>query len=441
MIDLVNKKQAHAILGELTLQEAALVWEFDEETKDIPIISLTPSATLDPPWLPFKTPSSFIRISYDMKVQMQCFAAIIGHFRWRKVIAIYERSGSFSADSALITHLSDSLQAVDSIVEHYSAFPSMNSLLDSEYFIEEELKRLRSKNVKVFTILRSSVEFAIILFKKAKVLGMMTKGYAWIVSDDFGNLLDSVESSVILNNMEGVIGFKTNYPDTTESFRAFEGRFRRKYRLGHPDEKFSSPSVYALRAYDATWAIAKAMQQSEGKVVPSTFIRNILTNKFEGLSGEISFKNGALHQKPVFQVINVIGRSYREMALWTPQFGFSKDLIEYERTNMIRADIGLSADLSSVYWPGGELTAPKGITFGSIEKPLRIGVPAMGAFHMFVKVTYDPNKNVTTFSGFTIEVFEAVVQRLPYQLIYNLTPHYGTYDEMVVKVQNKVCNY
>lgn len=438
MIDLVKKKQAHAILGTLAMQEAALVWELDELAKNIPIISLSPSATPSP-LLPSQPPS-FIRMSYDMAVQMECLAAIVGHFRWRKVIAIYESSSSFSADSALVTHLSESLKAVESVVEYHSAFPCMNSVLESRNYIEEELKRLRSKNVKIFTVLRSSSEFAILVFKKAKELGMMAKGYAWIVSDDFANLLDSVDSSIIFKNLEGVIGFKMNYLDTEKSVREFERRFRRKYGSEHPEEeKLSSPSIYALRAYDATWSIAKAMTManSQGKENSIELTKNILMSNFEGLSGKISFKNGALLQKPVFQIVNVIGKSYRELALWSPQFGFSEDLVDYDGTKLSIGN-GLVGDLSTIYWPGGELTPPKVETFGSIENPLRIGVPAMGAFSMFVNVKYDQNLNKTIIRGFSIDVFEAAVKMLPYHLPYVLIPHYGSYDEMVEKVRNKV---
>ncbi|CAI9757917.1 unnamed protein product [Fraxinus pennsylvanica] len=66
--------------------------------------------------------------------------------------------------------------------------------------------------------MHSSLDFAVILFEKAKELGIMEKGYVWIVSDEIAGILDSIQSPVILN-MQGVIGFKNNYEDTSESFR------------------------------------------------------------------------------------------------------------------------------------------------------------------------------------------------------------------------------
>ncbi|XP_020413098.1 glutamate receptor 2.1 [Prunus persica] len=63
----------------------------------------------------------------------------------------------------------------------------------------------------------------------------------------------------------------------------------------------------------------------------------------------------------------------------------------------------------------------------------------MGAFTQFVKVRYDPDNNETDISGFSIDVFEAAVKHLPYQLPYEFVPFNGSYDEMVELVSNKPC--
>ncbi|XP_027090927.1 glutamate receptor 2.7-like [Coffea arabica] len=438
--ELVNKKQAQVIIGQLTLQEATLLWDFDKVAKDIPVISTVPTAT-SPPFLPSQPPS-FIRMTTDTTLQMQGIAAIIGQFRWRRVIAVYEHSNSFSADSGLITHLADSLWAVEAGLEYYSAFPRVVSQTNPQKFIEEELSKLRTKNIKVFTVLQASLEFAVMLFEKAKKLGMMNKGYVWIVMSDVANLLDSVQSSVLLNHMQGVIGLKTKYLDTSDSFRTFELRFRRRYGSEYPEEeKHSSPSIYALQAYDATWALAKAIQKSEKNGLQnSTNLGNsILSSNFEGLSGIVSFKNGALLQKPVYQLVNVIGKSYQEIAIWSPdEFGLSEDRIKGDGTNIrIGHEYGKTWDLGTIIWPGGQLAVPKGMELGSTAKPLRIGVPAKGAFNQFVNVTFDQLSNETTITGFTIQVFDAVVKRLPYHLHYVLVPYSGSYDQMVDEVHNK----
>ncbi|KAL0438725.1 UNVERIFIED_CONTAM: Glutamate receptor 2.5 [Sesamum latifolium] len=265
---------------------------------------------------------------------------------------------------------------------------------------------------------------------------MMTKGYVWIVSDEIANLLDSVESSVILN-MQGVLGLKTDYADTTGYYKEFKSKFRRKYSLKYPtEEENSSPSVYSFRAYDAVSALVKAFQNSEGKKINSTELTHrVSSSNFQGLSGEIRFKNGLLSHKPIFRIVNVIGKSYREVAMWSPEFGFLEDLVELERE---RTNRGLTGELvSSIYWPGGGQTIPKGWTMGSHEKPLRVGVPAKGAFDQFVKVAYDQSHNRTQITGFSIEVFKAAVKQLHYDLQYVFVPYNGSYDEMVAEVHNK----
>jgi hypothetical protein len=155
-----------------------------------------------------------------------------------------------------------------------------------------------------------------------------------------------------------------------------------------------------------------------------------LSSNFKGLSGKISFKNDTLlSELPVFEIINVVGKSYREIAFWSPEFGFSKNVSD-QHDNM--------EVLGPIFWPGGLQTIPKGWSCSDEEKPLKIGVPAMGAFNQFVRVSYEQDLNRTFITGFSIEVFQAAVKRLPYQLPYVLVPFYDSYDNMVKQVYFKV---
>ncbi|EXC32858.1 hypothetical protein L484_009558 [Morus notabilis] len=87
--------------------------------------------------------------------------------------AIYEHNNDFSAGSEIITTLSDSLRSVDSEVEHRKSFPSLSSLSDPKTAIKEELKKLKRKSNIVFIIFQFSLESAVLLFEKAKQMGMM----------------------------------------------------------------------------------------------------------------------------------------------------------------------------------------------------------------------------------------------------------------------------
>jgi hypothetical protein len=136
------------------------------------------------------------------------------------VTTIYENN-----NLGTLTLLSDSLQAVGSKIEHHSTLPSLSSLSsDPKPAIEGELKKLRSKSNRVFVVVLSSLELAILLFQKANQMGMMEKGYVWIVTDEIASLLDSVDSSITFN-MQGVLGFKTSFESSSENFKQFKIKF------------------------------------------------------------------------------------------------------------------------------------------------------------------------------------------------------------------------
>ncbi len=233
-----------AIIGALSIQDAALIPHISKTTKNIPIISLT-SPALVPPLVPLQPPF-FIQMANDVTLYMKCIAAIIGHFRWQKVTTIYENNNDYSTELATLTILSDSLREVDSGIEHHSTFPSLS---DPKATIEKELKKLRSKSNRVFIVVQSSLEFATLLFENANQMDMMEKGYVWIVTDKIASLLDSVDSSITYN-MQGVLGFKTSFVSSSKAFRQFKMKFRNKYESEYPEEENPNPSIFALRAYE-----------------------------------------------------------------------------------------------------------------------------------------------------------------------------------------------
>ncbi|KAL0438726.1 UNVERIFIED_CONTAM: hypothetical protein Slati_2355600 [Sesamum latifolium] len=151
-IDLMSHNQVDAVLGTVTQQEATILSELKTSMAgSTPIISLSPVAL--PPQEMVPKPPSFIQITSPITYQMQCIAAIIGRFRWRNVVLIHEQESSFSDDSGLFTLLSGSLRAVDSSIEHRLSFPRISSLLDPKAVVEEELKKLRSRSVRISWLL------------------------------------------------------------------------------------------------------------------------------------------------------------------------------------------------------------------------------------------------------------------------------------------------
>ncbi|KAK8646601.1 hypothetical protein V6N13_120381 [Hibiscus sabdariffa] len=433
-LELIGREGVQAIIGTITPQEATVVSEIGKATEDTPIVSLTSSPATDSTLLKNKLPF-FVQMANDINLNIQCSVAIVNNFPWRKVTVIYEDNNGFTTDSGLITLLSDSLRVVGSEIDDHLAFLTQSSASQQDGVIEQELRKLRSKSNRVFIVAHSSIEFTVSLFEKAKQLGMMEKGYVWIVGDKIASLLDSVDASA-LYNMQGVLGCRTNFVDSAKYFRQFKTKFRKLYGTRYAEEEeYSNPSIYALRAYDAAWAIAEAMDKSRVNATSKELFKQILSSNFEGLSGRIRFRNNTVLQHQTFRIINVVGKSYREVAIWSPDFGFSSTSQKHGQNskfgNMTTKELG------PIYWPGGLQTVPKGWTSFGDDKPLKIGVPASGAFNQFVKVSYDEGINGSYVTGFSVEVFESVLKRLPYHLPYELVPFYGSYDDMVEEVYSK----
>ncbi|XP_047156258.1 glutamate receptor 2.5-like [Vigna umbellata] len=421
-LNLTQSKQVLALIGTITHNEATIASELNDTIKNIPILSLTsPTSNMEmlSPQLP-----NFIQFGNDIKIHMQCISAIVGEFRWRKVTTIYELNNMFSFDPEMVLDLSYSLRLVGSQIDDHLQFPSLPYLSDPKSTIENGLKKLKRKSNRVFLILQSSLEMANILFEKAKQMGLMEKDSVWVIPDGVASLLDSVNSTVIIN-MQGVIGFKTHFIETSEKFRRFKFKFRRRFALEFAEEDNISPSFFALQSYDATWVVAQATRKSQWKFNLEQLSKTNLSN------------NRKLQQSPIFSIINVIGKSYRELGLWSPELGLTKSLVTEQLREIMKTHGASTKVLSTIYWPGGLQFVPKGWTHNTKEKILQIAVPANGVFHQFVNVTYDQNTNNTSITGFSIDVFKAAINTLPYDLNYTFVPFNGSYDEMVEKVYNK----
>jgi hypothetical protein len=171
-----------------------------------------------------------------------------------------------------------------------------------------------------------------------------------------------------------------------------------------------------------------------------TLLQHILSSDFEGLSGRIHFTNYKLTYVPNFQIVNIVGKSYRELGFWSPEFGFTDNLVE---NNSVK-DKSQSGEevLNPVYWPGGKISVPTGLSESNLledrGKQLRIAVPAKSMFKQFVRVSHDEIPNITYITGFSVGVFEAAVKCLRYALMYEIVPFHGSYDDMVMKVSQKV---
>ncbi|XP_050223519.1 glutamate receptor 2.7-like [Mercurialis annua] len=421
---LIKEKSVKAIIGMERWNEASLVAEIGNQAQ-IPILSFSRPA-ITPPLSQFRWPF-LARMAYNNSEQMNCIAELTRLYNWRRVITVYEDNGDYG-DLAL---LSQALQKSGRMIEHNLVLPSISSLYDRKKIVKEELRKLEEVKSRVFIVLQTSLPLVIHLFREAKEMGFVGKDSVWILTESVTSFLDSVDISVIYS-MEGALGIRTTYSDSSREYTSFYSQFRRSFRSEYPEEDNSEPGYYALRAYDSITTITKAMEEMSNNFSNSkSFLNHILLSDFTGLSGQIQFKEGELLHSPTLRIVNVVGKKYKEIDLWEPEFGFKRSRTGDEDVNDDGGVIGLE---SPVNWPGDLKRSPKGWAMPSNAKPMIIGVPGRTAFSKFVEVV-DASKNI--YDGYCIDLFRKVEEVLGYNLSYRFVPYYGTYDDLVNHVYNK----
>ncbi|THG07819.1 hypothetical protein TEA_029795 [Camellia sinensis var. sinensis] len=417
---LIKTKKVQAILGAHSWEESSLVADVCTQAH-IPILSLATDST--PEWATLRWPF-LIRASSspNQRSQMKAVAAIVQSWEWHRVTLIYEDTTN-SASNGVISHLSTALREVGAEIDQLIALPPFPFSSFSE-----ELQRLKGEQCRVFMV-HVSLPLAIHFFAKAKKMGMMTKDYVWITTDTITSLIYSLDASAI-SSMQGVIGIKAYFPETGPPFQEFSKKFKKKFSINHPEEKNHEPGIFAVQAYDAMWAVALALGDA-GKSEGQEIIQKISSTDFNGLTGKIQFNGRKLAPSQTFQIVNVIGKSYRELGFWTEGRGFSEAI---DQTVFYNSSMQV---LGQVFWPGGPWYTPKGWTVSTEIERLRIGVPTGSTFKQFVNVEYDDRTKQFSFTGFSIEVFKATIELLPYAFPYEFVPFDGPYDDLVKQVHLK----
>ncbi|PIA30587.1 hypothetical protein AQUCO_05500120v1 [Aquilegia coerulea] len=429
-IDLINETKVGVILGFRMCDDVAFVAELGRRA-NVPVLSFADTTSLGSSkrW-PF-----LIQASPDQYKQMRAVASIIGTWEWRKVNIIYEDVSS--ARSGIFPHLIDALQEMGSHVEHFLPLPSLNLSLT------EELENLKGEQCRVF-IVHTSLPMANNLFKEAKKVGLMEKDSVWIITNGVTDHVDFANGSVI-STMQGIIGVRTYFPQSTAKFIKFKSRFQHNFHQEYPKEVNTEPGIFALQAYDAVWMVALAMNKNvkatgetidpEKSVSPlygKGLLEEILSSRYVGLTGEFRFIEGALIPSRIFRVVNVIGKSYRELGYWSEGQGFSKSLTGATNISM--------KILGQVLWPGGPWSVPRGWAVPTSENPLTIGVPynpiSDRFFERFIYVGYGPGGKPSV-TGYSIDVFSAVLGQMAYNIPYNFVPYNDTYDSLVEQVYSK----
>ncbi|KAG6793677.1 hypothetical protein POTOM_002892 [Populus tomentosa] len=415
-MDLINT-QVQAILGPQTWEEVSLIADICTKNQ-IPIFSF---ADTIPEWTTEKWPF-LLGASHDNFAQMKAIAAIVQSWNWHQVTVIHEDVGSWT--NGVMPYLHDSLREIGAEVRQFvglSSFASSDSL-------SRELKNLESEQCRVFVV-HLSLPLAVRLFEMAKKLKMMEKDYVWITTHHITSLVHSIDASII-SSMQGIVGVKSYFSETGTSFQEFSSRFRKRFRRENPEEENSEPGIYAVQAYDAIWTIARALKGSKRR--NQELLEKVLQTDFHGLSGKVQFNNHKMAPTQMFQIINVVGKSYRELGYWSSGLGFSETIGKHATYSP------LMNDLEQVLWPGGPRYTPRGWTELTRKKPLLVGVPAKSGYKEYVKVENDQSRNETSFDGLAIQIFNATVRRLPFYLPYEFVAFNDiSYDNLVDQIGKK----
>ncbi|PON73156.1 Ionotropic glutamate receptor [Parasponia andersonii] len=453
VLDLIKNVQVQAILGPQKSTQAKFIIDLGQEAQ-VPILSFSassPTLTSNP-----SQSSYFFRTAPNDSSQVKAISSIVKAFGWREVVPIYTAN---EFGEGIIPYLVDALEDVDAKVPYRSAIPP----LATDDQITTELYKLMTMQTRVFVV-HIWYNLGSRLLAKANEIGMMDQGFVWIITQDFTDLLGSLDPSVI-NSMQGVIGIKSFVPQTKE-LDSFQVRWKSKFQIENPTILDARLNVMGLWAYDSVYALALAVEKI-GSDINKT-LHNVTTpnaNKnssstdldsfgvspngpklwkalsgtsFRGIAGNFSLVNGQL-ETSTFQLLNVNGVGGRTIGFWTQQNGLTRTLSN--SSNAVQYSTSRS-NLGPIIWPGDAIFPPKGWDIPTNGKRLRIGIPVKAGFREFVKVVnYDPITNISDATGFTIDVFEAAVKALPYALPYDYFPFAkpngasaGTYDDLVHQV-------
>ncbi|GFZ08197.1 glutamate receptor 2.6 [Actinidia rufa] len=382
-LDLLKNVEARAILGPVTSMQASFVIHLGNKAQ-VPIISF--SAT-SPSLSPIQNPY-FVRAVQNDASQVRAISSIVQAFGWTQVVPIYVDN---EFGEGIMPFLADALQEIKARIPYRSAIPP--SPTDEQIF--GELNKLVTMKTRVFVV-HMFPSLASRLFTIVKKVGMMSEGYAWILTDTVTNGLSSMDPLVI-DSMQGVMGVMPYIP-RTKQLENFKTRWKTRFQQENPAILNAELDVFGLRAYDAATALAMAVEKVDApstgfqmtnslenstdleafgssRMGPKLLQALLNTTTFGGLGGDFQIVDGDLRSSG-YEIVNVIGNGRNVIGFWTPQEGIVRELNGTSPTTYSTS----KASLGSIIWPGDTTTPPKGWELATERKKLRIGVPVKEGF-------------------------------------------------------------
>nr|XP_043619454.1 glutamate receptor 3.4-like [Erigeron canadensis] len=392
----------------------------------------------------------FVRTTQNDYYQMSAIADLIDYFEWKEIIAIfvdddYGRNG--------ISSLGDSLASKRAKISYKAAFTpgaSVNS-------ISELLTAVNLMESRVYVV-HVNPDSGVNIFSAAKKLGMLTGDYVWIATEWLPAVLDSSERPDVstMALLQGVLSLRQHTPNSNMK-KSFETKWK-----NIKQKETSGFNSYALYAYDSIWLFAYALdtflksgesitfssnpnlQNANGSELRlsalKTFnegqnlLQTLLATNFTGLSGEVQFDQDKNLIHPAYDVLNIGGTGLRTIGYWSNYSGLSVNPPESLYAKPLNSSD--TKRLYSVIWPGETSVKPRGWVFPNNGKPLRIGVPYR---HSYKEVVTKDVKSPLGVRGYSIDVFEAAVNLLPYAvprkyILYGDGSRNPSYSNLVTSV-------
>ncbi|PWA98365.1 glutamate receptor 2.5 [Artemisia annua] len=257
---------------------------------------------------------------------------------------------------------------------------NINAIIGPEVFIGSKLVASIADKAKVpvFSFAASR------LFVNAKILGMMSKEYAWILTQKTIEIMHSTEFEVI-ESLQGVLGVRTYIPASSR-LHNLKKRWHKEFSMEIP--------MLAIWAYDMIWALAESAERVGVPEKGSMLLSEILKIEFKGVSGEFQLNQRKLVSNG-FEIINMIDYGERKVGYWTLSNGIRRAHTPFKDTVLHSSN-----RVEDVIWPEGSTTIPRGWILR-----MSLGVP----FKYFVDAYTDAEKNVTIATGFSVDELDGVL--------------------------------
>ncbi|KAF3528456.1 hypothetical protein DY000_02036507 [Brassica cretica] len=385
----------------------------------VPMCSFT---ALDPSLSPLQFPF-FVQTAPSDLFLMRAVAEMITYYGWSDVIALYNDDDNSRNG---VTSLGDELEGRRCKISYKAVLP-LDVVIGSPREIVDELVKIQGMESRVI-IVNTFPKTGRMIFKEAKRLGMMGRGYVWIATTWMTSLLDSANPlslPKVAKSLTGVLTLRIHTPESRKK-RDFAARWK---KLSNGTVGLN---VYGLYAYDTVWIIARAVKSlldSGANISFSSdsrlnhlkggtlnlaalsmfdqgqqFLDYIVETKMSGVTGPVQFLPDRSMIQPAYDIINVVGDGLRQIGYWSNHSGLSvipPELLFSKPSNRSRSN----QHLKNVTWPGGGSVTPRGWVFPNNGRRLRIGVPNRASFKDFVSRVNGSNQ----IDGYSINVFEAAV--------------------------------